>query len=311
MKLTYTDLLNQYLRNIGKAGSTDATIIADFQLNMGQRYQTILSHMGDYLTQIQKSAATVAAQQYYHYPSGIVNIASATITIGTQQYPLDVINSQKNWDALNSFQFQGSAIPQFIFPRRDDFGIWPIPQDVYTITFNYHLRDRNMLVADYTTGTVTVANNSQTITGSSTVFTSAMAGRWFQITSTSQPGEGYWYKVSSFTSTTVMTLETSFEGSSGSGLSYRIGQTPLIPEEGHILLVDGPTADFYAGLRSDIKKATWFNNKFWTGDGNNPNRKEVKAGLLGLENMYGNRNRSRLIQRKPRRADKAWGVSIT
>lgn len=270
------------------------------------------------MTQVQKTASTVADQQFYHYPVGIVNIASATIDLGSYTAPLDVISSQHNWDVLNSIQIQASAIPQFIFPRRDDFGIWPTPQAVYTINFNYHLRDRNMNIADYTTGTVTATNNSQTITGSGTTWTEAMVGRWFIVDDPTAPGQGYWYRISAFTSTTSLTLETSYEATTVAGATYRIGQTPEIPEEGHIVLVDGVTADYYAGMRSDPQKATWFNNKFWTGDGQNGDRdignNKIHGGLIGLINHNTDRNREKIINRKPKLNPltyQVWGVSLS
>lgn len=319
MRLTYTDIQNQYLRNIGKSGSTDTTIVSDFQLNMGQRYQMIMAKMANYMTQISKTASTVVNQAFYHYPVGVVSVETATLNLGTYTPTLDVINSQHNWDLLNSIQIQASAVPRFIFPRRDDFGIWPTPQGIYTITFNYHLRDRNLLIADYTTGTVTVTQNSQTLTGAGgATFTPAMVGRWLVISTATAPGEGYWYRISAYVSSTELTLETSWEGSTGSGLTYRIGQTPEIPEEGHILLSDGATADFYAGLRGDTAKASLFDNKFWTGSFSNTSRKEgdtnIKGGLIGLVNLYGDRNNSRIINRRPKLPGlsyQTWGTTLS
>ena len=72
-----------------------------------------------------QTASTVADQQFYHYPPNVYPpIVSATLTTGGVDYPLTTINSQREWDKLNEVSFSGSAIPQFIFPRRDDFGIW-------------------------------------------------------------------------------------------------------------------------------------------------------------------------------------------
>lgn len=311
-------LKQQFLRNIGEAGSTDTDILSTFNINLGQRYQLMLSKMGDYMTQQTKTTTTVVDQQSYHYPVGVVNIESATVNFGGFTQPLDVINSQHNWDVLNSIQIQASAITQFIFPRRDDFQIWPIPQDEYTLTFNYHLRDRDLSVEDYTTGTVTVTNNSQTVTGSGTSWNNSMIGSWFSINNTSLPGQGYWYRVSDVVSTTSITLETSWEGESGAGNTYIIGQVPEIPNEGHICLVDGVTADYYAGPRKDATGATWFENKFWTGSGNNSNRGEgdpnIKAGVIGLVNLYSDRNNSRIISRRPRLSPltyAVWGTTLT
>lgn len=317
--LTYSDLLAAHLRGIGKNGSTDAVLITDFQINLGTRYQLALAKMTNYMTQIAKTASTTIDQQFYHNPVGLVNIETATIDLGTYTAPLEVINSQRNWDILNSIQIQASAVPQFIFPRRDDFGIWPTPQGVYVLTLNTHWKDRNLLVADYTTGTVSVAQNSQTVTGAGgATFTPAMVGRWFFVTSTTTPGEGYGYRITGYVSPTVITLETSWENASASGVTYRIGQVPEIPEEMHPILFQGTIADFFSGLRSDIAKATWWNNVFWTGDGNNSSRREgdpnIKGGLIGGMNLWGDRNNSRLINRRPKLNPltyKVWGTQLT
>jgi len=302
MKLSYTDLKNQFLRNVGSDGSSNTAILADFNANLGNRYQMVLAKMKDYMTQKTVTTTTVASQQYYHYPAGITNIESIVVTIGSVNYPTTVVNSQWQWDWLNSLQVQPTAIPQFIFPRRDDFGIYPKPQDAYTLTFNYHYRDRNLSVADYTTGTATVTNGSQTVAIATGVTTAAMANRWFQITDTTNTGEGYWYRILDVPTVASLTLETSYEGATGASLNYRIAQCPEFPDEGHIILVDGVTADFYAGVRHDITTSTWFNNKFFTGDGQNNSRdmgdNTISGGLIGLYNQYADRNGERIIDRK-------------
>jgi hypothetical protein len=320
--LTYSDIWNQFIRNIGKSGlsgtSTEgAKVKADFDFHLATRYQMILAKMANYMTQGTKTASTVASQQYYAYPPGVVNIEDVVVTIGSVKYPLEVINSQRQWDVLNAIQFQPSAIPQFVLPRRDDFGIWPIPQGIYTITFNYHIRDRNLSVDDYSTGTVTVANGSTTVTGTGT-FTAGMVGRWFVVTDTTSADYGYWYRVGGYTSTAIITLEQSWQGTGAAGLTYKIGQCPEIPEEGHVILVDGVTADFYAGYKDDIAQATWFSNCFWTGDGTNTSRTEgdqsIKAGLIGLMNLYSDRNDTKLIRRNPKLSPfgyKAFGTVIS
>lgn len=303
MKLTYDLILQQHLRNIGKSGSTDATIIADFQYSLGQRYQLALANLQAYVNQSPQTASTVAEQQYYSNPVGIISIAGITVTVGSVQYVLEPVYSQRLWDWLNALQIQPTAIPQFSFAREYDFGIWPIPQDVYTITFNGYNRDRDLTVADYTTGTVTVTAGSTTLTGSGTTFTPAMVGRWFSVTDTSNTGQGYWYQIATYSSPTVLVLGTNYAGATGSGLTYRIGQAPNIPDEGHSIFADGTAADFYAGLRNAPESATWFNNKFWTGDGQNQSRDlgndKIHGGLIGVVNRYASRDNRRLIRRQP------------
>jgi len=286
-------------------------------MSLGQRYQLILARMKNYMTTQTYTASTVASQQYYHYPSDVVGVDDVVITVNSRLYPLEPIYGQHGWNYLNAIPFQATTFPSFIFARRDDFGIWPIPQGAYTITFNYFSRDRNLTIADYTAGTVAVTGNSVTVTGTGTTFTAAMVGRWFEITDATNTGKGYWYRVSAFTSTTVITLESVFEGATGSSLTYRIGQTPEIPEEGHVILVDGVTADFYSGFKNDQETAQRFENKFWTGDRNNIQRdtgdENIAGGLIGLINRYSSRDDRRLIHKgaRPLVADKIWAQTLT
>lgn len=319
MRLTYTDLLNAHFRFIGNpTQQADATLLADFQYSLGQRYQMIYGTLSSYINQDTLTAATVAAQQYYYNPVGTVSVDSATITIGSVQYTLTPIYDQYTWNMLNAMQIQPTAIPQFIFPRKDDFGIWPIPQAAYTITFQRHFRDRNLLVADYTTGTVTVTSGDATVTGSGTTWTAGMAGRWFTISDTATPGEGYWYRIASVTNSTSLELETFWSAATAAGTTYRIGESPEIPEEGHAMLPMGTASDFYSGLRADPNKASWFDNMFWTGSGGNGSRdlsdKNTTAGLIGLLRKYKDREREIIVKRQPQIISpsyKIWAESIS
>lgn len=303
MRLSFTDIKSQFLRNVGQVGSTETNLIADFTSNLNQRYQMIWARLKGYQSQQPSTTSTVASQQYYSYPQGTSRIEACVVTIGSVQYPLTTIYSQKQWDTLNAIQIQPTAIPQFIFPRRDDFGIWPIPQAVYTMTFNRHIRLRNLSNEDYSTGTVTMTNGSTTVTGSGTTFTKTMEGRFIVITSDAD-GYGYWYRIGTYTSGTVLVLESAWEGDTAGTLSYKICETPEIPEEGHIILVDGVTADYYKGVRVDADKAAQFENSFWTGDQKNftrdLNSKSVAGGLIGLYQTYKSRDDRHLIQRQPK-----------
>lgn len=304
MRLTYTDIKKAHFRNIGKAGQfADTTLLEDFQYSLGQRYQMIFGTLSAYINSDELTASTVANQQDYYYPVGTVGVDSATITIGSVQYTLTPIYSQQGWNWLNALQIQPTAIPQFIFPKKDSFGIWPIPQAVYTINFQRFFRDRNMLVDDYLEGNVSLTAGDATVTGSSTTFTPAMVGRWFTVTNTATPGQGYWYRIGSYTSSTSIELETAWASSTVAGTNYRIGESPEIPEEGHIMLPSGTAADFYAGLRNDANNASRFDNMFWTGSFTNTSRDQsdenISGGLIGMLQKYRDRERDNIVIRRP------------
>ncbi len=211
---------------------------------------------------------------------GTQSLDSVTITIGSVQYTLTPIYSQETWNYLNALQ--------------------------------KYYRDRNLLVADYTDGTATVTLDSTTLTGVSTTFTAAMVGRWFTITDTSVRGQGYWYRVTGFTSTTALTISPKWTQATATSKTYRIGETPELPEGAHILLPDGTASDYYAGLRNDSETAARWDNKFWTGTYTNTSRKmddkNISSGLIGLVRRYKDRTRDNIVLRQPPMISPAYKI---
>jgi hypothetical protein len=265
--------------------------------------------------------------QYYNNPNGFVTIDGITISVGQVgtsriiKYPLKLESSQMEWEKYNIVPMQIAIPPQKFFPRRDDFGIWPIPRTLYNANCYYHYRDRNLLVDDYTSpGTITLTQNSNKVTGSGTSFTAAMVGRWLEVTDTTVPGQGYFYRIMHYTSATQIEFDSLWQGTTTSGISsYRIGETPEIPEDLHMYLVDGITGGYLKDVRKDIANGQAFLNSFWTGDLTNPSRKEddenVSGGLIGGMKAYSDRQDERIINRddediNPYRFE-PWAVHLT
>jgi len=305
---------------IGKSGqTTDATLLADFQYNLGQRYQTCFAILASYINQDTKPDTTVIDKQYYNYPVGTQSVDDVTITIGDRVVPLTTIYDTHTWSMINSLPFQPTGEPQFIFPRRDDYGIWPIPSGVYDINFSRFFRDRNLLVADYTTGTVTMTNGSKVVTGTDTIFTAAMVGRWLSVTNTATPGQGYFYRIGSYTSPTEIGLERTWSAATTStAVVYKICETPELPEELHASLPFGTVADYYSGLRNDVENSKRFDNMFWTGSMSQISRKlddkNITGGLIGTYQRYKDRDRDVLVHRGPvihSPSSKIFSYSIT
>lgn len=74
------------------------------------------------------------------------------------------------------------------------------------------------LSAPYSTGTVSVTQDSKTITGSGTTWTKDMEGSFFQLT------DQAWYEIREFTSTTSMELAIPYQGDDDTGETYRIAK---------------------------------------------------------------------------------------
>ena len=294
MKETFGSLLLAAQNYISSDSTTSKTSLSAFdtflkkEINNG--ISLIYSKLRLHKTQKVGTDTTVADQQFYRLPPDFDSVQSITHEVASVKYPLESISSQEQWDIINAKTVASSTFPQYYFTRRDDYGIWPIPttaSETITLTYNYMLKD--LAATDATDGTVTVANDATTVTGSGTTFVAGMVGRWFQATD-----DGDWYRISAFSTTTSITLEDSFVGAAVSGSAFTIGESPEIPNELHSLLPHFAAAKFFMGPRRAPDMAQNHTNYFWTGDYKNTSRRVSNAsgGLLAAIGRYASRGRS-------------------
>jgi len=322
MRETFGTLLQvckDYTIDPSKTSSTNISNTEKFlksEINKTVRY--MFSRIRNYKSQLlPQTMTTVADQIFYHYPPGIDSIETITMTVGDLSYPLFPISSQYEWDRLKIIEFAADTIPKYYFPRKYDFGIYPTPQDAYTVTLVANNMPKDMSVADYITGTVATTQNSQTVTGTTTVFTAAMVGRWFASADSSAFVNGNWYRISAFSSSTSITLQSVFEDTALSGSSYVIGESPEIPVELHELIPYRVAAAYFQTYRRDPRKAQTFMNFFYTGDFGNPERSgDIHGGLLGAINRYDTYGRAnkQTVQMGRRRfvyGDRFWATTLT
>ena len=90
--------------------------------------------------------------------------------------------------------------------------IYELPVRMQALEF----RGEIATVANVTAGTVAATQNQSEVTGSSTAFVTAMTGRYISINSSP------WQRISFVTDSTHLSLEASWNGDSGTGLSYTI-----------------------------------------------------------------------------------------
>lgn len=101
---------------------SDTKTFLQKEINLATR--SIHAYISNYETQSpERTATTVASQQFYHYPPGLNSIETVQLTIGGVDYTPQIIESEATWKWINSTTFSSSAFPRFIFPRRDDFGL--------------------------------------------------------------------------------------------------------------------------------------------------------------------------------------------
>lgn len=147
----------------------------------------------------------------------------------------------------------------------------------------YEAGDRDMSQAAYTTGTVTMVNGDDDVTGSGSTWITAMVGRYFKVTSVT--GDGLWYRVASRSANTAIKLENYYEGASGASQTYTINEAFALPEEMQILPCYYALQHYYA-MKQDQKKQADYYALFDSG---------IKSG----KRRYGTKSRSAVIKKNP------------
>lgn len=285
------DLAQWYTHDDSAATETKLKIL----MNLG--YKELLAAFVTEQTERVQTALTVAGQRAYTLPPDYLIMNDVTVTVGTTKYSPTLEDSLDYWNALTA-QDQQAAYPTRAFIR-PKFGVRgaeiefdPIPSTAgYTITISYGATDRDMATDKYTAGTVTVTGGSRTLTGSGTTFTAAMVGRYFR--AGGESSDGQWYRISAFNSTTDLTLETTYEGSTQAGLSYEIAQAFALPEEMQILPMHYALCEYFSrqgnGERSKeyyekfLRGLALANNNYATKDKNqiiNLGGRQIKLGAL-------------------------------
>lgn len=219
------------------SGDTSSTTLIFLKRWLNQGVRIAQNALGRYWTRKSQTASLVASQRYYQMPEDAARVSDVIVTVSGKPYVLEEIASEHQWQHLINDTSTG-AYPKSYFVRgRDEIGLYPTPSSNSTdaIEFVYEPLDKDMTADDYNTGTVTVTNGSAAVTGAGTTFTQQMIGRSLQITS---GDDGYWYKISNFTSGTSITLENLYEGIGGAGKAYKIGEIPNLPGELHDSLID-------------------------------------------------------------------------
>lgn len=229
MKITFQD---QYQIAQETSGVSDSTNTTRFKRDINTGGALITNLMQRQYNKKRLTADLVASQQYYQTSEDALQISQVIVQSSSSSQwrpPLEQVADENQWLKLNQIPING--VPRYYFIRGfDEIGLYPIPSYSATTGIEIWLEPKfnSLSKDDITTGTVTVTNGSSTITHSGTSFTSDMVGRYFSVTDGT---DANWYKIGGYTSSSVLTLENYYQGVSGSGRTFKIGEIMDIPEE--------------------------------------------------------------------------------
>lgn len=257
MILTLTDLLTEYTDNT-KDDSTTNTARGTRRIN---RAQQMIAGSGDYpWLERTVTLTTVAATKSYKLPASVRKIVSVKVTVGGIDYIADEIVDPVLFDKIDSL---GTAVSSdflvYYNIQNGNIRIYPTSgTSSLTITVTYLAKVIDLVLVDYAVGTVAVTNGSATVVGTITAWSASnvKAGGYFKISN-----DSYAYEILSVDSTTGITLVKPYLGTTGTGKSYKVGDSSVIPEEFHDMLWIKACSDYFLKVQ-DESTGTMYDNRY-------------------------------------------------
>ena len=250
MSLTWTDLQNKAVR---LSRDTSANTLTQLQQDMNQGYQMFNAKLSRYWSRKQQFTDIIKGQGIYQTPIDCVRIIGMTVAVtSTYQIPIKEVRSEYEWRQITAYPYSSNWPAYYFMIGNDELALWPTPsQDVTNgLRYYYQQQDHFLSVSDIVSSslspaqTCTVTNGSTTVTSTGSTFTSQLIGLSFQVTGVT---DLTWYEIVDVPTSSTLTLKSAFVGTSGSGLSFRIGQLPIIPSEYHDALVNYALYLFFSG----------------------------------------------------------------
>jgi hypothetical protein len=255
--LTFTD---QTVMAQQITGDDSAAMLTIFKRDINEGGAMFLNRLGRKFNKKFKTANLTADRQNYQFSADVLRISRVRCLHGTFWYVPELITSEEEWDKLNAITLTGNY-PLYYFIRGfNEVALHPIPSATLAngLEISYEPQQVELTQGDYTTGTVTVANDSVAITHSTSGFTPQMVGRWFQV---NDGTDGKWYRIAAYVSGSQLNLENYYEGISGAGRTFRIGQVMDIPQAYQDAPVYYAVDRFYLA-QNDQKTAAQFSARF-------------------------------------------------
>lgn len=175
-------------------------------------------------------------------------------------------------------------------------GAWSLASGTYQVTFSTgEIRPVTLtngattmtwttaLTLDATTAIVCrTVSGGEIVTGAGTTFNPQMVGCWLKVTpstSATASGDGDWYEIGSFISTTMLTLVNKYQGNPVTLGAITIGQMPVLPEDYQDLPVYRALSIYFTTRVPDPTRATMFDTLY-------------KEGFAKLDAEFGSKSNS-------------------
>jgi hypothetical protein len=230
--------------------------------NINNGLKLFKSAAQQYYTRKEISTNLVANQQYYTLPADAIRPRNVKVNNGSLIFPIENIESEDEWNALNIIPQFSVFYPQKFFVRGpNEIGVWPIPSSNLSnaLILAYDSRMEDMYLDDTVAINVTATKNSVTITNNAHAFKPTMVGMKLGFTDGT---DGNWYTIVGYTDDQTMTIENFYQKATQTSTATIIGSCPDIPEEFHPGIQDYALYRYYKLKRINAQLANDFKNDF-------------------------------------------------
>lgn len=234
--LSWSELQAEAQALVGDATATTLTRLKR-DLNVAIR-DIRVKLKGIYVMDAEYTATTVASTQYYALPADFGRVKTVSVEIDDVKYPLQEVQNSLIWESMNEVTDNTGDPPTHYYIRhrlgRDEIGLFPIPAtacDTNGLLLIYIADPPDLSVDDSALTVAGFTNGDATVTHAAAGFTSAMVDdeRWLK-PDVATGGDGNWYRLLTFTSTSSIELDRNYEGLTDTSVSATVAQIPLLPK---------------------------------------------------------------------------------
>lgn len=228
-----------WLKTQRLAKSNNADVLVQLKQDINTGYHMFNAKLARYYSRKQQFTDLIAGQQIYQTPIDCIKVLGMTVQVTSNYQPtVKQVRSEYDWRQIVSWNTDSNWPAWYFMIGNDELSLWPIPSQTVSngLRFYYQPQDHDLSLDDISstsnssgvTVTVTVANGSTLVTATSAIFTTQMIGLSFQVNGVTDLS---WYEIVDVPTTATLTLKSAYVGISGSGQSWTIGQTMIIPQE--------------------------------------------------------------------------------
>lgn len=204
--------------------------------------------------------------QSYPLPVNVSKVTNVTISVGQLVYTPQFVLSVGDWTRLNALPYT-AAIVAYAFVYNQEINFYPIPSatgNIITINHNVNVPDLTYTDVTGTLATNGISIGSNTVTATATPFSTfpigvdLTAANLF-LTVAPPGGDGLYYQVQSFTSSSVAVLAKPIVNAPApNGAAFTVGQFPVLSNDFQDTIVYGALRTYFSTISKDTDKAGYF-----------------------------------------------------